>query len=133
MRINIKGKIDDISAMLLSAERYALGRQTYIVNWTCEFLSKNLHLISDRDKLIMIRDIEQCENYGWKCDKEDWLKLLKSLKESGIPKQPANTDTTYCTSKDCKNKCWRHEDNHEFLKGAFYSFMEKCENYEQKV
>ncbi len=33
--INFNGKIDDLSAMLVSAERYAMGRQTYIVKWTC--------------------------------------------------------------------------------------------------
>ena len=37
MKIKINGKGEDLSAMLLSAERYALGRQTYIVQWTCEF------------------------------------------------------------------------------------------------
>lgn len=31
MQVEINGKIEDISAMLLSAERYALGRKTYIV------------------------------------------------------------------------------------------------------
>ena len=31
MKININGDLQDISAMLLSAERYALGRRTYIV------------------------------------------------------------------------------------------------------
>ena len=44
MRTQINGTKSDISAMLLSAERYALGRQTYIVDWTCEFISNNLHL-----------------------------------------------------------------------------------------
>ena len=29
-------------------------------------------------------------------------------------KKQANTDTTYCTSEKCKNKCWRHKDNYKF-------------------
>ena len=45
MDVKINGKLEDISAMLLSAERYALGRRTYIVDWTCEFIRNNLHLI----------------------------------------------------------------------------------------
>ena len=33
MTININGTQEDISVMLISAERYALGRRTYIVQW----------------------------------------------------------------------------------------------------
>ena len=81
MDIKINGKLEDISAMLLSAERYALGRRTYIVDWTCKFISNNLHLLSDKDKHVMIRDIKYQEKlgYGDECDKEDWLRLLKIL------------------------------------------------------
>lgn len=81
MEIKINGKLEDISAMLLSAERYALGRRTYIVDWTCEFIRNNLHLILEKDKKVMIRDIKQQEEYGYgdECDKEDWLRLLKIL------------------------------------------------------
>lgn len=42
-----------------------------------------------------------------------------------MEKQKANQDTTYCTCKNCDNKCWRHEDNFEFGPG-YYSFMEHC-------
>lgn len=81
MDIKINGKLEDISAMLLSAERYALGRRTYIVDWTCKFISNNLHLLLDKDKHVMIRDIKYQEKlgYGDECDKEDWLRLLKIL------------------------------------------------------
>ena len=81
MNIKLNGKIEDISAMLVCAERYALGRRTYIVDWTCEFIRNNLHLILEKDKKVMIRDIKQCENYGWDCDKEDWMRLLKVLED----------------------------------------------------
>jgi hypothetical protein len=40
--------------------------------------------------------------------------------------EKANHDTTYCKSKDCNNKCWRHEDNYEFSAG-YYLFIEKCD------
>ena len=70
--------------MLLSAERYALGRQTYIVEWTCEFISNNLHLLLEKDKKVIIRDIKQQEEYGYGewFDKEEWMKLLKILEAS---------------------------------------------------
>ena len=88
MDIKINGKLEDISAMLLSAERYALGRRTYIVDWTCEFISNNLHLILERDKKVMIRDIREQEKYGYgqQIDEECWLKLLSILEKDLLEK-----------------------------------------------
>lgn len=82
MKINFNGNIEDISAMLVSAERYALGRQTYMVQWTCEIITKNLHLLTEKDKQVIIRDIENPISYGDECDKICWLKLLEILKRS---------------------------------------------------
>lgn len=82
MQINFKGDIQDISMILVSAERYALGRQTYIVSWTCELIKKNLHLITKKDKQVMIEDIEKCKDYGNFIDEICWLKLLEILKKS---------------------------------------------------
>ena len=42
MKINVNGNKDDLSMILVSAERYALGRKTYIVQWTCEFIKNNI-------------------------------------------------------------------------------------------
>ena len=80
--LKINGNIDDISAMLVSAVRYALGRRTYIVNWSCEFITKNLHLLTEQNIKVMIRDIERQAEYGYgdKCDEEDWARLLVLLK-----------------------------------------------------
>lgn len=82
MQINFKGDIQDISMILVSAERYALGSQTYIVSWTCELIKKNLHLITEKDKQVMIEDIEKCKDYGNFIDELCWLKLLEILKKS---------------------------------------------------
>ena len=55
----IKGFKSDSSMMILSAVRYALGRRTYIVNWTCEFVANNLHLLLPKDiKIIIMSDDE---------------------------------------------------------------------------
>ena len=80
MEMNFNGKIEDISMMLLSAERYALGRQTYIVQWTCEVIGGNTHLLTTKDLKVMIRDIENAEYYGADFDKKEWLELLDILK-----------------------------------------------------
>lgn len=81
MDIKINGTLEDISAMIVGAERYALGRRTYIVQWTCEFIKNNLHLITNKDKQVIIRDIENSIDYGDECDKQEWLNLLKILKQ----------------------------------------------------
>lgn len=80
--VTINGEISDISAMLVGSVRYALGRRTYIVDWVCEFIRNNTHLLLEKDKKVIIRDIEKQKNYGYgdKCDEEDWLALLEYLR-----------------------------------------------------
>lgn len=80
MQIKFNGEAEDISMMLVSAERYALGRRTYIVEWTCEIIKKNMHLLSDKDKKVMIRDLENPISYGDEFDKQEWMLLLKKLR-----------------------------------------------------
>ncbi len=86
MQIKINGKKEDLSAMLVGSVRYALGRRTYIVDWTCEFIRNNTHLLLEKDKKVIIRDIEQQKEYGYgdKCDEDCWLALLKYLKDEQL-------------------------------------------------
>lgn len=81
MQINFNGEAEDISMMLVSAERYALGRKTYIVQWTCEIIKKNMQLLSGKDKAVMIRDIETAISYGDEYDKQEWMILLEMLRK----------------------------------------------------
>lgn len=79
---NFKGKVEDISMILVSAERYALGRQTYIVDWTINVIKDNMHLLTDKDLYVMIQDIlrstmRYCEKYEAKL----WTELAKRLEE----------------------------------------------------
>lgn len=80
MQVKINGDKDDLSMILVSAERYALGRRTYIVNWTCEFIENNLALLTDKDRQVMIRDLENPISYGDDCDEKEWKRLLAVLK-----------------------------------------------------
>lgn len=80
--ILIKGNLKDISMILVSAERYALGRRTYIVSWICEVLKNNIDLLTENDIQVMIRDIEEAYTYGDECDEKEWKALLKKLKEN---------------------------------------------------
>ena len=77
-----KGKRTDLSMLLVSAQRYALGRKTYIVSWTCDVIKNNLKLLTEKDKKVMIRDIESAISYGDSCYENDWRELLEILKES---------------------------------------------------
>lgn len=81
MKIDVNGEKEDLSSMLIGAERYALGRRTYIVQWTCEFIGNNLHLLTEKDKQVMIRDIENPISYGDECDKVCWIQLLEKLRK----------------------------------------------------
>lgn len=80
MQVKINGDKDDLSMILVSAERYALGRRTYIVNWTCEFIENNLDLLTKKDRQVMIRDLESAVFYGDDCDEKEWKRLLEVLK-----------------------------------------------------
>ena len=79
---NFKGNQADLSMLLVSAQRYALGRRTYIVSWICDVIKNNLNVLTETDRRVMIRDIESAINYGDACDQNDWKELLKVLKES---------------------------------------------------
>ena len=73
----------DYEHIIISAERYALGRMTYIVELTVNYILQEI----DDDKLsdscldIIRNDIKEAKNYGMECDKEQWLKLLKRIEE----------------------------------------------------
>ena len=73
----------DYEQMIISAERYALGRMTYIVTVTVNYILKEI----DEDKLsdgcldIIAEDIRSARNLGMECDKEQWLKLLDRIEE----------------------------------------------------
>ena len=78
--------------MLISAVRYALGRMSYIVGATCEFVASNRDKLSRHCIDILIRDItEEIEMYhrlgrtcGMECDERAWLNLLKVLKAEEV-------------------------------------------------
>ena len=72
--------ITDYEQILISALRYALGRRTYIVGMTAEYIENELPKLSDQCKAIMIEDIERQEQLGNECDREDWMQLLEKLK-----------------------------------------------------
>ena len=75
--------------MLISAVRYALGRQSYIVDDTCRFVASVKDKLSQNCIRIIVRDIEEdLEMYhragmtlGMDFDERTWLNLRDLLKE----------------------------------------------------
>lgn len=75
--------MNDYEHILVSAERYALGRMTYIVEITVNYMLEQI----EKDNLsfdclyVMQEDIKSAKDYGMECDKKLWLKLLDKIEE----------------------------------------------------
>lgn len=84
----------DFENMLISAERYACGRMTYIVKDTVDYIMRFVEDISTNTLLVMLGDFAQKHSdemrgveqgvTGWKpwgddCDKSEWMKLERAL------------------------------------------------------
>lgn len=71
--------------ILISAFRYALGRQTYIVESVSNFLIKYKDFLTDNLKNIMIKDLKEALKNNkagdTNIDVPLWEKLLKELTE----------------------------------------------------
>ena len=76
--------------IILSAFRYALGRQTYIVRLTVDWLIYHWNGIPPRTRDLIERDLEEAfradkrgvhySPLGGECDKEDWTRLLTHIR-----------------------------------------------------
>lgn len=73
----------DYEHIVISAVRYALGRMTYIVELTINYVLEQIEedKLSDQCLVIIRNDIKSTKDYGMECDKEQWLKLLKRIEE----------------------------------------------------
>lgn len=70
----------DFGNMVISIVRYALGRQTYIVKDTCDFVSQLLPVLHPITLAVIERDIANAWDYGDEnIDKHNWMKLLDDV------------------------------------------------------
>ena len=70
----------DFGNMVCSTVRYALGRETYIVQDTCNFVSELLPHLHMMTLVVLERDIANAQNYGDESiDKLHWMTLLDSI------------------------------------------------------
>lgn len=71
----------DYEHIVISAERYALGRMTYIVELTVNYILQEIeeNKLSDSCLDVIRKDINSAKNLGMDCDKKEWLKLLNKI------------------------------------------------------
>lgn len=76
----------DLKDIVICALRYAIGRKTYVTEETCSYIKAHPKLIDKRVKEVMLRDLENVEEYYSKNDNVDlptfislrsWLKNLE--------------------------------------------------------
>lgn len=73
----------DYEQMIVSAERYALGRMTYIVEVTVNYILEEIenNNLSKECLEIIRKDINSAKSYGMECDQKLWFKLLDKIEE----------------------------------------------------
>ena len=73
----------DYEHIVISAERYALGKMTYIVELTVNYILQEIEedKLSDQCLNIIRKDINEAKDYGMQCDKIQWVKLLNRIEE----------------------------------------------------
>lgn len=71
---------ENFQEMLVSAVRYALGRMTYIVGLTVDYIMPMIQNLKTKYINIMIDDIDRQGEYGMDMDKDEWMKLLGRLR-----------------------------------------------------
>lgn len=75
--------MSDYEHIVISAERYALGRMTYIVEITVNYIMQQIEddKLSDRCLCQIRDDIKEAKYLGMQCDEVQWIKLLKKIEE----------------------------------------------------
>ncbi len=73
----------DYEQVIISAERYALGRMTYIVELTVNYILEQIKFdkLSDTCLAIIADDIRNAKDLGMDCDKKCWIKLLDRIED----------------------------------------------------
>ena len=75
---------DMFSEMMVSAVRYALGRRTYIVHDTVNYIKSVLPYLRRKDVHVIYTDIIEAEGehrLGDECDVHDWLSLKEYIED----------------------------------------------------
>ena len=87
---------EDFQHALISYERYALGRRTYVVGMCTEYLTKFLKDMSDKMLSVLQTDLEHPLSWGDPLiDKPDWLQFKADLEKEIQKRKEAGTWEVY--------------------------------------
>lgn len=83
---------DDFEQILISAERYALGRRTGIVSLTVRYIRGLIPNLTDSTLSILLRDMNEQKrlgkSFGMDFDEGEWMQLMHEIeKELGERKK----------------------------------------------
>ena len=67
--------------LLIYAFRYSLGRMSFAPITTTESIKNNIEKFSKEDLKLLIKEIDECQNYGMDFDKTHWINFSNYLKE----------------------------------------------------
>lgn len=75
---------DELGTLCICAERYAIGRRTYMPSLICGIIQSLVSELSDRDIYVLVNDIEsqrdRAGGLGDEFDKIEWMRLCDALK-----------------------------------------------------
>jgi len=73
---------DEFGTICICAERYALGRQTYMPGIVQDFIRRNINFVDTRAVIVMIKDLTNSPFYGDEViDKPGWITLREFLEK----------------------------------------------------
>ena len=74
---------EDFEQILISAERYALGRMTGIVSLTVRYIRCLIPRLSNKTLAILLRDMNEQKqlgkSYGMDFDEAEWVQLMHDI------------------------------------------------------
>ena len=71
---------EDFETILICAERYALGRMSYMPHLVIGYITPLLPSLSIRALAVLERDVSSADGYGdEKIDRPDWMKFLTAV------------------------------------------------------
>ena len=74
---------DDFETILICAERYAIGRQSYMPKLVIDYITPMLPKLSIRTLAVLEMDVAQADGYGNETiDKPEWMKFLADVRKA---------------------------------------------------
>jgi hypothetical protein len=85
--LNLDISDDDLFMLLCSAVRYALGRRTYVVEWTTSLVRRLWPRLKKEQRNTLLRDVREAveraeamnTTVGMPMDHETWTRLIADL------------------------------------------------------